>query len=497
VVAGAGFGVAYAVRRGWIGPLGRVAGTAALGAVALAVSERARRRAWNAPAQALAAGSVALFYLAAWSSARVFGLVPLPAALVVLTLIAALAAGLAVRHDSQPLAVLALAAGLLNPFTTGAMTGPGTLAYVVLVTAGALALMDWKDWPVVERTAFAGSWLTALATGPGAGPVQLVMASALFVLFAARPFQWASAPERRRRSELVQAVANGFLFLAFVETALALRHPGWQGAGAFALGATYVALWGIARARRPGDDSLPRLFRGLAVAMATIGLVFRLDGFALANAWAAEGVLLLWLARRNGRPEGRLAGVGLVGLSFLMTIVLGFSLGAAYSPDRLVLTRVSLQVAVQVAALAATARLLGGVREGWERAVRDVALVTANLVALGWATLEARAEVLRSTVPGTPREQALAFAASAVWAGYAACAYAVGMVWRSRRARLAAAALFGVTVLKMVLADVWLLGPGLRMVVFTGVGALLIVCSLGYHRYRARLADVDPTASAS
>jgi uncharacterized membrane protein len=50
--------------------------------------------------------------------------------------------------------------------------------------------------------------------------------------------------------------------------------------------------------------------------------------------------------------------------------------------------------------------------------------------------------------------------------------------------RLLAVVVFGVTLVKMVLLDVWLLEPLHRTVVFTGLGLLLLPGSLSYHRFR-------------
>src|SRR6266540_7421341 len=142
VMAGAGFGVAYAVQRGWNAPLARVLAIAALGGVAIVISEQARGRDWTAPAQALAAAGIALLYLAVWSSSRIYGLVPLPVALAMLSAVAVGAAVLAIVHDSELLALLALGAGFLNPFTTEAVAGPSALAYFAVIAAGAVVLAE-------------------------------------------------------------------------------------------------------------------------------------------------------------------------------------------------------------------------------------------------------------------------------------------------------------------------------------------------------------------
>jgi uncharacterized membrane protein len=488
VVAGAGFGVAYAVRRGWIGPLARVLAIAAMGAVAVVVSERARRREWTAPAQALAATGVALLYLAVWASSRIYGFVPLPAALVLLSVIAVAAAALALLHDSQPLALLALGAGFLNPFTTGALAGPAALAYVAVVAAAAAVLAARRNWEVLERGAFLGAWVTAFSSGAAAHPAQVAWAAAIFVVFAVRPFIPNLDPGLSRDRDITQSVANGFLFLVFVETALTAGHlEADRGLAAFGIAAAYVLFWLLSRTAAPRDADRAPTYQGLAVGMATIGVYFQAHGLTLGTLWSVEGVALLWLGTRSRSALPRYLGVLLVGLGFLRTVVVGLELGADYLPARLLISHESLAVAVQVVALAATASLLRrGTGEGWERPARLAAVATANVVALGWASAEARAWFLRQ---GTGRIDRLTFAYSAIWALYAAGMYGIGILVRSRGARLAAAGLFAVTLGKIVLSDVWLLDAALRTAVFVGVGVLLIICSLAYHRFRGVIVD--------
>jgi uncharacterized membrane protein len=387
------------------------------------------------------------------------------------------------RHDSQPLALLALGAAFLNPFTTDALAGPAVLAYVVVVSAGALVLSTRMNWRVLERAAFVGSWVTAFASGQDAVPMQLAWGSVLFLLFAGQRFLPGGQRRLTDEADALQAVANGFLFLLFVETALGSPLSYARGTAAFGIAAVYVLLWAVSRVAAPGDAILARTFQGLAVAMTTIGLVFQFHGLTLGTVWSVEGVLLLWLGLRTRGLDFGVAGVTLVGLGFLRTIVVGLELGAYYLPSRLLLSPESLAVAVQVAALASTAWLLRGeTRNVWARHARDAAAAAANVVTLGWASAEARAAFLRHD--GAHRPEQIAFAYSAIWASYAAVAYGVGIAIRSRRVRLAAAGLFALTVAKMVTNDVWLLGSALRTVVFVGVGVLLIACSLAYHRFR-------------
>jgi len=49
---------------------------------------------------------------------------------------------------------------------------------------------------------------------------------------------------------------------------------------------------------------------------------------------------------------------------------------------------------------------------------------------------------------------------------------------------LLAIGIFGVTLVKMVGSDLWEIGPVHRIVSFAGIGALLLACSLLFHRVK-------------
>jgi uncharacterized membrane protein len=70
-----------------------------------------------------------------------------------------------------------------------------------------------------------------------------------------------------------------------------------------------------------------------------------------------------------------------------------------------------------------------------------------------------------------------------VWAPYDAGLLAAGILMRSLVSRLVAVALVGAVVLKLIVADLWLVGPLYRTIAFTGLGVVLLGSSLLYHRF--------------
>ena len=78
------------------------------------------------------------------------------------------------------------------------------------------------------------------------------------------------------------------------------------------------------------------------------------------------------------------------------------------------------------------------------------------------------------------------FALSGLWALYAGALLIVGIVVGSHTCRILSVSLFGLTVAKMALMDLWSLPTGQRLVGFVGIGVLLLGCSLMYHQLKDR-----------
>jgi uncharacterized membrane protein len=154
----------------------------------------------------------------------------------------------------------------------------------------------------------------------------------------------------------------------------------------------------------------------------------------------------------------------------------------------LLLSGESALLALQVTAAAVIARMMSGT-DPTEHSRRKALVVGAHVLAVIWLTLEAhghfqRIEIRTLEAGVSGLYQARAFAITAVWALYAAGLFAAGILLRSLVSRLVAVALFGAVVLKLIVADLWLVGPMYRTIAFTGLGVVLLGSSLLYHRFR-------------
>ncbi len=153
---GGGFLVKYSADLGLISPTVRIimAALGGIGAIVLGhwLSQREDRATtppatpWFVPAALVGAGSAILF-ASLFAGYALYDMMPPFLTFGALAAVSAATALLAVRHGPF-VALLGLAGGYLVPalVSTSSPSLPGLLAYLLVISAGALALLRWKSW---------------------------------------------------------------------------------------------------------------------------------------------------------------------------------------------------------------------------------------------------------------------------------------------------------------------------------------------------------------
>jgi uncharacterized membrane protein len=480
LLLGVGFGFKYAVDRGWLGPGARVGLGVALGLAMLLIGETTKRRDWAGYAQAVTGGGVAVLYLTIWASFELYHMLPGLVAFGLLTGISATAAVLALRHDSMALAVLATLGGFLNPI----VVGRGTLdveegyAYTVALDIGVLALASVRRWRLLDKVAFVGSW-TLYGLSQASGSRGMIFATTIFVLFGSVPYLHSVA--RRRLAvpqDVVQMATNGAVYYAVSFGNLASG----RGALTLALCGIYL-LQGLAVLVVARTDGLLRLGTfGPAMTLFTLWIFLEADPTWLPALWAGEGLALTLIGYGVRSSATRLGGAAVLALSTAATLY-SFE---DFRPQHLLFSEGALVYVSEIMALYAVAYLTS--RLPGERSYAAIAGVAANLITLAWLSLEARAAI-DMAVPAIRFARVFAFSLSAIWAVYAGLLLVVGIAFRLRSARLLAVIVFAVTLIKMAVSDLLLVGQVHRIISFVGIGALLLACSLLFHRFKHLVMD--------
>ena len=362
---------------------------------------------------------------------------------------------------------------------------PGqALPLEVLFAAGGLAVAAWRKWPEAPVTTLAAFWLPIWVAGyhpdsPRDRVIVFLWCSPGFALF----FLWTAwrtliHGRTARPAELWLLAANA---AAYFGTAYFLLDPVYhQYVGAFALGLAilYALLARLVWRQGEGQEAwLGQLAAAIAIAFLTLAIPIQFTGFRITIAWALEGAALAWIGARFANTWTG-AGVAFV---FAIACARLFTLDAwIYSSGNdypLIANARFLTFAVSAASLWITARVTLAKRYA------AAAYLAGHIVMLWVLVMEAMGWAERTAAP-QDISAVSTLAVSILMACYALALIAAGVATRTAINRLAGLALMALVVAKLYLVDVWQLSRGFRITAFLGLGALLLLVSYLYSRFR-------------
>jgi uncharacterized membrane protein len=484
VVLAAVFFLVMAVHNGWIDESTRVvlafAGSALLSAGGIWLYERKGK---TQAARAAVAAGIAAFYLSITAATALYHLVSPAGGLIVAGLIASAATALAIRWDSRELAGIAIVGALLAPALVDAGESTSSLLFMTLALCAAVGVLIWRRW----------SWLGVLA----------------YVISAPQAALWLDNERHERLGTAL--VVTGVFWLLYVVAALGyeLRVPttklrvssasllfmnaslttlgGWamlhatgnhEGATAWVIAVAVAhAVLGFTTLRARMSREVGALLIGVGSAIAAVGLALALDGPALVAGWAAESVLIGWVARRSGDGRGYIGSAAFLTAAAVHAMVFEAPPKAlAYGLDSVPQAVVALVLVI--AACAALAWIVGPDEEVFEQPMLVLAAAVFALYLGSVLVVE-----LAGGHPGSVQQHAQ-LALSAFWAVLGFAALVAGLMRDLKTLRLGGLALLGLAVGKVFIVDLAALQSAYRVVSFLALGLLLLAGAFAYQRMR-------------
>jgi uncharacterized membrane protein len=506
IIFATAFFLRYAFENNWIGPLGRVAITAAGGLALVAGGYHYdRKKRWHRFAQMLTAAGVVLFYLATYSAFGFYHLLPQRSAAVFLLIIVVETMVLAAQYEAPALALVATLGGLLTPVLMQSETDQYTslFVYLALIDVGVVILALRRPWPVVTSVALLGTQLLFWSWynqnyHPEKLHAALAFQAAVFVLFLGQilatpvvsPSRSVSLSPLARVAaweSLGRWLANASLGFTGFYVLLKPDNGPWMGTLALALATLYAELarWMLPKTR---DDS--RLFLttlAIAVGFIAAAVPIQADASWIALGWAAEAGALWWFGLRVSQRPLRALAAALAVMSMVRLIFVD-TFDHPHSPALPVLNTYALP------AIAATVCLLIAVvatrklQHGLDPTEALIATTAPILVILQlWLVLSVdlygycRAHF--GSAAGND-ERFAQMALSLLWAVYASAVLGAGFRFHSARLRWTALGLYGVTVAKVFLFDMAGLDELYRILAFFVLALLLGAAAAVYQRLR-------------
>ena len=317
------FGVAfllkYAYDNAHFPPALRLIGSAVAGVTLLSVGWRLRGRG-DAYGLLLQGAGIGVLYLTVFAAARLYGLVPLSAAFLIMAVIVAASCVLAVVQNSEPLAVLAMSGGFLAPVltSTGAGSHVALFSFYELLNLGILAMAALRVWRWLNWTGFLFTFVIAGVWGARFYRPEYFATVEPFLIVFFLHYIGVIALTTRQRALALSGVADGSLVFGLPIVAFALQaalvadmHLGLAFSALGTAAVYVVALWGMGRAMAV-PPVVRDSFSALALIFASLTLPLGFDNQRwTAASWAVEGAGLVWLGLRQQRAFNRWFGVAL------------------------------------------------------------------------------------------------------------------------------------------------------------------------------------------
>lgn len=472
--------------RGWIGPSMRVALGIVAGVVLIAGGNGLRRRLQPLFADTLIGLGAAIEYLALFAGSTLFKLLPLSVVALGMVLVTATLCVLAYRDRRQPLAHLGVIGGLIAPLLVGSST-PDSLVlfvYLAVLSAGAIALGELREWKAVPLVSLIGAafyWL-ALTFGntQGHSPIErLIVALVLYAIYASTTILAWSQKRAIDGWRITVAGLNAAWFFVGI-SALAYDHRVTLAIVFLALAASHLACGRVFNLRAQ-------------YWLATIALTFAIPPIAysfsgvLPKEALETGMHLAWLAeataigtlsvRWNDRVMLALSGAIFTAVVLNAIAISNFGGESA----RLVLNERFLSLLGAALGIAAVRRALA-LQAGKVGPGSTLVKILVDLLALIAISPEA-SHVGRLLQPHDP-DAGATVALSIAWALYAGVLIVQGIRAKASVSRWEGLTLIAVTVVKVFAVDLTGVDVVFRVVSFLGLG--IVMLALAY-LYQSRL----------
>ncbi|MEW5756243.1 MAG: DUF2339 domain-containing protein [Pseudomonadota bacterium] len=329
------FGVAfllkYAIEQQLLPIELRLAATAlgAIGLIGLGWRLRERRSGY---ALLIQGGGIGIFYLTVFAAAKLYQLLPLGLALLLMVAVVALSSVLALWQNSRALAAFGIAGGFLAPVLTSSGGGSHVMlfSYYALLNAGILGLAWFRAWRELNLLGFLFTYVIGAAWGLNYYQPQHFNTTEPFLILFFLFYVAIAVLFALRQPLALRGYVDGTLVFGVPVVGFALQaglvHDFEYGLAisAFALGGFYITLAAVLwRREREGMRLLTESFLALGVVFATLAIPLATSGRWTSAAWALEGAALLWIGIHQRRLLPRIAGLLLqvgAGLFFVLEL---------------------------------------------------------------------------------------------------------------------------------------------------------------------------------
>ncbi|WP_345971347.1 DUF2339 domain-containing protein [Sulfurimonas sp. HSL1-6] len=331
------FLVKYAAEHNMISIEMRLIGIAlgALGMTALGWRLREREGYYGLVLQAL---GVASFYLVVYASAKMYGLLTMPQAFVIMLIVVICGSLLAVAQDAVILALFSITGGFLVPILTSDGSGSHIVlfSYYAMLNIGILLIAWYRSWRVLNIAGFFFTFVIATAWGVlRYEPVLFISTEPFliffFLLYLGVSILFTSKQPFEVRAFIDSTLVFGLPLVAFsLQASMVKQYEYGVFYSAMVVGSLYLTLFRLL-SPRVKMQMLAEAFRAIAVVFYTVAIPYALDDRMTGALWALEGAAVIWISLKYRKHYGVIFGMVLELVSNVLYLLSTVGLSAEFA----------------------------------------------------------------------------------------------------------------------------------------------------------------------
>tara|TARA_B100001123_G_scaffold223328_2_gene251418 strand:+ start:369 stop:2285 length:1917 start_codon:yes stop_codon:yes gene_type:complete len=537
VVIGMGFFLKLVFDQNWVTQEGRIILGIVTGLAFLGISEY-WKKSYPSYTQAIAGGGTGILYVSIFSSFAFYDLIGFYSALALLLLVSCTSTISAFFRESRSLAIIGIVGAFSAPLllenfgqnveSASLYHNLEIIVYIVVLDLGVIALSTVRNWYWFRLIALTGSILIfGIWYGENEDFLNPIVAQVsltiIFLIFVTGNtvfhLIWKKIP---KTSDMTLLVFNATAYFAMSYLILQEYYSMWIGTLALALAIFYGGLAYLAlKTNEQSNFSLMLL--GTAIIFLVTAVPVQMGGSWVAVTWSIQGVIFIWASYKLSIWQLRVSAIILMCISVIRLIffetaiyslenfriilnlrVLAFVIGiiSLYLASFISIRNISestkssttnpvdLPNEFFVSRLASSASIL---LKDFSNSIYLVHLflITANLLTIWILSAEIITTVDSDIVKldSQSENHIKSLSLSVLWAIYAGCLLALGMLKNWQMVRLGGLVLLVVPIVKLFLVDTFELDQGYRVVAYMSLGLIMLVGGFFYQKHRSAIKE--------
>lgn len=484
LVLGVGYFIKYAIENDWISPVMRIFAGIAFG-LGLVISGNiiSKQEKYSFWARSLMGGGFAIIYFAIYSmyhfeEYRAATEISLATDIVMLSLVVICAILVSLKHNSEVIFGEAFFLGYITSLLSNNFETL-TLIYCFILTLGLVTIVSYKRWNISGFSGLIASYIVYMIWYLNNSESILTANIFLILFFIVNTIQIMILKTNSKEVDVnyykvPMTLINSFAFyISYLLQFTSKQNPD-MGLFTLYLSIFYVVMYFISKLQKTTKIHIVHLY--LAILYFTLFIPLKIDKDLITIFWALEALLLSVLSFKFESLHIRITSFFVATIAFSKTLMFdtfvftGIGAVRTFSSTRLASYLVTIGVFYLIA---------------WFYNKNIKSLVKDEIVIPQIYTSFATFLVFVLMILEFER-----FWISIGWMSFALVLQAIGFIFKDRALRIQAICLFAVTILKIFLYDTGELETIYRIISFMILGAILLLISLIYTKYKDKLKDI-------